>query len=368
MAVKSRLGRPTVETISERAGVAPSTVSRALKGDKRISEETRASIAAIARQLQYYPNASARSLRTRRSGLVGFVMSGVDNPFYAELMECTVARAAGRGLHLVVLHASREPLKDSVIESLLQYRMDGCIITSAVLTSRAAEACQQYRVPVVMINRVPRVHGCAVSCNNLLGGKLIGELLVAAGHRKIAIVAGMANTSTSLDRETGATQALAAHGLAPFERFEGSSTYDGGYAAGQVIATQSQRPEAVYAINDAMALGVIDGCRRHGLRIPEDVSVIGFDNIRAAAWHAYGLTTVAQPIDAMVDRALDLLEARMKDPEIPGEEAYINGELKVRGSARLPEDLQGFLANFGVEYSNPARGPQAPLSPVLWIP
>jgi len=341
----NRKSRPTVETISLRARVAPSTVSRALKGDRRISERTRANILSIARELGYFPNANARSLVTRRSGLIGFVMGDVNNPIYPEMLEQLVRRTGERGFRLMVLHAGRQPLLESSIQALLQYQMDGCIITSAELTSRAVELCRQHHVPLVTMNRVPRARSCAVSCNNAAGGHLLGEMLVAAGHRRIAIVVGTPNTSTSSDRETGATAALASHGLAPFARLDGHSTYEGGLAAAHELACRPERPDAVYAVNDIMALGVIDGLRRQGLKVPEDISVVGFDDIRAASWLSYNLTTVAQPIGAMAERALDLLEIRMKDPDTPDEEAYIRGELRVRGSARLPPDIDAFLSD-----------------------
>ncbi len=208
------------------------------------------------------------------------------------------------------------------------------------------------------MNRIPRVHSCAVSCNNAAGGRLLGELLVAAGHRRIALVAGTPNTSTSGDREAGAVAALTSHGIVPFARLEGYSTYEGGFAAGLELAARPQRPDGIFAINDIMAFGVIDAFRKGGLSVPDDVSVVGFDDIQSASWPSYDLTTVSQPIHTMVERALDLLAARMKDPELPGEEAYIMGELKVRGSARLPPDAK----KFQIDFSNRPSGGQA-LSP-----
>lgn len=343
MSTGRRPSRPTIETISEAAGVSVSTVSRALKGNRRISEQTRTEVVEIARQLGYLPNAHARSLVTRRSGLIGFVMGDVYNPFYPEMLDSLVRRAAARSLRLMVLHVGREPLQMSTIESLLQYQMDGCIISSAELTSKAAEVCRTHRLPMVAMNRVPRMNNCAVSCHNEAGGRVLGELLVAAGHRQIAIVAGTPNTSTSGDREAGLTAALAAYDLKPFARLEGGSTYEGGLAAGQALTKARRQPDAVFAVNDIMAFGVIDALRQSGLRVPDDISVVGFDDVHAASWANYDLTTVSQPIDAMVERALDLLDARMKEPDTPGENAFIVGELRVRTSSRLPSDLPAMM-------------------------
>jgi len=334
--------RPTVTTISRRAGVAASTVSRALKGDPRIAKKTRAEILEIAKEVGYMPYASARAMVTGQSGLIGFVTGGTDNPFYSEMLEVLVSRAGRRRRRVMVLHAGTEPLEESTVETLVQYQMDGCIITSAELSSRAADICHRFRVPVVMMNRVPLIHSSAVSCNNYGGSELLIELLLAAGHKKIAIVGGTQNTSTSLDRQRGAADALARRGLEPVVQVDGQSNYMGGLKATALIIAESHRPDAIYAVNDIMAMGVVDALGAHGIRVPDDVSVIGFDDIRSASWPRYSLTTVAQPIDAMVDRSLDLLEARIAENETPAEAIHIAGKLRLRRSCRLPDDLVSF--------------------------
>ncbi len=328
--------RPTVRSISERAGVSASTVSRALTGDARISEKTRAAILAIAREEGYTPNASARTLVTRRSGLIGFVMGEATNPFYPEMLERLTVQLDARGLRLMLLHVGASPLEAQTARALLQYQMDGVLIASAQLSSSAADICARHHVPMVMINRVARVRSCAVLCHNRAGGRLVGDLLVEAGHRRIAFVAGRPDTSTSEEREAGLLEALAAHGQALHTRREGHYTYQGGFAAARELLATGQPPDAVFAANDVMALGIIDAVRQAGLRVPGDVSVVGFDDIQAASWPAYDLTTIAQPVDAMIERALDLLLERMGDPALPGEDVYIHGQLRRRGSARLP--------------------------------
>jgi DNA-binding LacI/PurR family transcriptional regulator len=335
---KKTTGRPrsTVRTISERAGVSTSTVSRALKGDRRISAKTRDSIVAIAREEGYAPNAMARSLVTRRSGVVGLVIGEIGNPFYPELLERLHLRLAARSLRPMLLHVGSGPLDEEAAQTLLQYQMDGCLIASATLSSRIEEICLQYRVPMVMINRVARIHSCAVSCNNFAGARLLGELLIEAGHGRIALVAGRANTSVSEERAAGFQAALSDHGISLIARREGNSTYEGGFAATQDLIQTRRRPDAIFAVNDIMAMGVIDALKSAGLRVPEDVSVTGFDDIQAASWPNYDLTTVAQPVDAMVERALDLLLERIEDGRRAGEDILIHGALRLRASARLP--------------------------------
>ena len=335
---------PTVRTISALAGVSPSTVSRALKGDPRISEKTRATVAAIAQQEGYAPNAMARGLVTRSSGVVGIVLGNMENPFYGELVERLHDRLAEVGKYPMLMHIGGETLDSEAIKPIREYQMDGCIIAAARLSSKAAETCAHNRLPMVMINRVARIHSCAVSCDNYAGGVMAGDLLIRAAHRHIAFIAGREDTSTSEDRESGLHCALRKAEMALKGWARGYYTYDGGFIAAKELLAGKPRPDAIFAANDIMALGAIDAVRESGLRVPDDVSVIGFDDIRSACWHNYRLTTIAQPVDAMVTRALALLMERIENPGLSGESISIQGEIKVRASARLPAELVETLA------------------------
>jgi DNA-binding LacI/PurR family transcriptional regulator len=329
--------RETVVTLARLAGVAASTVSRALKGDPRISLTTRRRIEALALERGYTPNAFARTLSSGRSGLVGLVLGPVENPFYAELMQEAVAQAAARGLRLLLVHAGAGPMEDQTAQALLQYQVDGCLITSAQLTSHAARICAAHNVPVVMVNRVPRLHASAIACDNFQGGQDMATFLLGGGHRSFAIIRGNPNSSTSIERERGFAERLQAHDIDPPLRIEGASTYDGGFAAGRMFAEMParQRPEAIFAVADIMAMGVMDAFRIAGLRVPEDISVAGFDGIQAAARPIYAITTVVQPIASMVSRGLDLLAARLGNANLPDEVVLLRGELAIRRSARI---------------------------------
>ena len=328
--------RVTVITLAQRAGVSPSTVSRALKGDPRISVETRRRIEALAARAGYMPSAMARTLSGGRSGLVGLVLGSNANPFYAELLQEAVTQAAERGLRLLLLHAGAGAMEDRTAEALMHYQVDGCLITSAELSSRAAVICADHKVPVVMVNRVPDLHGSAATCDNFGGGQVLASLLLDAGHQRFAIVRGNTTASTSMERERGFASRVQEGGGASL-RLDGLSTYDGGFAAGRVIAEmpEADRPDVVFAVADIMAMGVMDALRIAGLGVPDDVSVVGFDGIAAGAWPAYGLTTVKQPVAAMVSRGLDLLAARLGSDVLPDEVVSLRGELIIRRSARL---------------------------------
>jgi LacI family transcriptional regulator len=328
--------RTTIITLSRMAGVAPSTISRALKGDTRISAETRARIAALAQELGYTPNALARTLSSGRSGLVGLVLGPSTHPIYTEILHEAVAQAGERGMRMLMIHAGAGPIEDKTAEALLQYKVDGCLITSAELSSRAAAVCAANGVPVVMVNRVAREHACAVACDNLAGGAELAALLIARGHRRFGIVNTSSRTSTAVEREQGFVRHLEEAGHALMLRLDGQSTYDGGFEAGSRVAAMpaDRRPDALFAVSDIIALGVLDALRLGGVQVPQDMSVVGFDDIPAAARPIYQLTTVAQPLPAMIRRGLDLLAARMDDPGLPDESITLRGKLIVRNSVR----------------------------------
>jgi len=335
--------RVTVVTIARRAGVASSTVSRALNGDPRISAATRERIAAIAVELGYMPDALARTLSGGRSGLIGLVLGPVENPFYVALLQEVVAQAATRGLRPLILHLGAQAVEAETMRALQQYRVDGCLVTSAQLSSDIADLCGRRGVPVVMLNRVTRLRASSVSCDNLGGAAEMARFLMGEGHRRFALVGADTTSSTALEREQGFTQALAAVGLEALRLSGGTSSWMGGFAVGERIAALSsaERPEAVFAVSDIMALGVMDALRRHGLRVPEDVSVTGFDDIAEAARPTYALTTVSQPLVPMVRRGLDLLLARMQDPGLPDEVTLLRGSLTLRASTRARSVAEG---------------------------
>ena len=330
--------RWTVASLARRAGVAASTVSRALRGDPRISEEVRTRIVALAREVGYTPNVLARSLVGGRSGLIGLVIGPVENPLYAALLQKAVALAAQRGLRLLLVHAGAGPIEQATAESLLQYRVDGCLITSAELPSRVAAICRADGVPLVMVNRVAWEHGSAVSCDNRAGGTLLADLLVRAGHRRLAVVRGGPATSTSLERTEAFAARVIAEGLPAPLVLGGANTHAMGYESGEAIADLSPevRPDGVMCASDLLAMGVMDALRERGLRVPHDISVVGMDGAAPALRAPYRLTTVAQPLDAMLDRAFDLLQDRMRGLSRADELVLLRGTLIVGTSARLP--------------------------------
>lgn len=324
--------------ISQLAGVAPSTVSRALKNDPSISAKTRKRIAAIAESLGYRPNAIARSLITRRSNVVAFILGEMTNPFYSEQLEVLLRLLGQRDIQLMLFHVPAGHDVAEIIPMVLQYQLDACIIASVTLSSKASEILALNRLPTVMINRVPaHREGCAVLCDNEGCGAAVARFLAERGARRPAFVAGTAEASTSRERESGFRAGLAERGLHLALRLEGDYTMAGGFRAGCALAEAEPRPDAVFCANDIMALGVLDALRQRGVAVPAEIQIVGFDDIRAAAWPPYELTTVAQPMGVLLDRAIDLITDRIARPELLPETVYVAGTIQERRTTRRPE-------------------------------
>ncbi|WPB55460.1 LacI family DNA-binding transcriptional regulator [Xylophilus sp. GOD-11R] len=308
----------TAHDVARLANVSQSAVSRSFTAGASVAPETRERIHAAARSLGYRPNAIARSLITRRSHIIGLVMSYLENQFYPLVIERLSQALQREGYH-VLLFISETGDADAVLADILQYQVDGIVMASTTLSSALAQDCAEAGIPVVLFNRVAqmgamgRFSTSSVTSRNREGGALVGELLVRTGHRRIAWLAGLENASTSLDREAGLTEALQAAGLALHARAVGR--YDFGQARRatlELFSDPATRPDAVFAANDHMAIAVLETLRRElGLNVPQDVSVVGFDNVPQAAWPSFDLTTVQQDVDRMVDATRTLLFERL---------------------------------------------------------
>jgi DNA-binding LacI/PurR family transcriptional regulator len=326
--------------VARRAGVSQSAVSRAFaKGptESGVSDKAREKIFRAAQELGYRPNALARSLSTQRSNIVGVLFSYLDNPFYANALEILCHQLQAKGYHALVFMMP-DTLHDveATVSDILQYQVDGVITASVELSSKLCEDCREMDIPVVMLNRIqddPRLS--SVTTDNVGGGRLAARALIETGHRRISLIAGWQGASTSRDREFGFESELKAHGAALHARgvghFDLKRTEE---AARELFAGPAdERPDAVFVVNDYMAIRVMDIIRFElGLRVPEDVSVVGFDDTAMAALPTYELTTIRQPVNRMVDAALRILFERIENPATAPEHVLLGAQLINRKS------------------------------------
>jgi DNA-binding LacI/PurR family transcriptional regulator len=297
--------------VARLAQVSQSAVSRTFTPGASVSDSTRGKVEDAARKLGYRPNAIARSLITRRSRMIGVVMSYLDNQFYPVVLEKISQRLQRDGYHVLLFIADTREV-DAVLAEILQYQVDGLVLASTSLSSALALRCADAGIPVVLFNRTIRdSQNCSsVTSDNYEGGKLVARHLVETGHERIAFIAGMEDSSTNLDRERGFRDGLTEYGRRCFARAVGNYDFEEAeVAARQLFAGPAPgRPDAVFVANDHMAIAVMDILRMElGLHIPRDVSVIGFDNVRQAAWGSYQLTSVEQDADAMIEATASLL-------------------------------------------------------------
>ena len=326
--------------VARLAGVSQSAVSRAFTPGASVSAKTQSKVRAAANQLGYRPNVLARSLITGRSRMIGLVVAYLDNYFYPEALEKLSNALQAEGYHVLVFMASQTAGNiDQVLDEILDYQVDGIILASVAMSSDLAARCQSAGVPAVLFNRDQDDAGlAAVTSDNRDGGRQVAEFLLAGGHRRISYIAGWEGASTQRDREAGFRETLAASSRDVCSRAVGNYRLDEARDAARAMFSASQRPDAVFVANDHMAFAVMDVLRSElGLRVPEDVSVIGFDDVPPAAWPAYDLTTVRQPANRMVDETVRMILAMIEGDAVQATKLVVPARLIVRSSARMPK-------------------------------
>ncbi|WP_226781388.1 LacI family DNA-binding transcriptional regulator [Oceaniglobus trochenteri] len=305
--------------VARLAGVSRSAVSRAYTPGAYISDETRARVLHAAETLGYSPNAMARSLITRRTGIVGVVSTDLDNPFYAALLQKLGTALQKAGLAPLVLFGD-ENSTDHHITQMMSYRVDALVMTNATLSSRMAVRFAAQDKPIIAINRLmAQDEITSITCDNRSGMQSVVDHLADLGCRRIAFVAGHPDSSSSRDREDGFLRQMAARGLSPAGIVTGHYTHDGGAAAARQILGGDTLPDAIACANDMMAFAVMDVARKEfGLRIPRQVKVTGFDNSGLADWSSHALTSVDQNVDEMIALAVEHIGAAVRlEPRAP---------------------------------------------------
>jgi len=329
--------KPTSLDVARVAGVSQSAVSRAFTEGGKVAKKTRAKILKVAEEIGYLPNVHARSLATRRTGVIALVMGDITNPFYPEVLETFASRLQTSGKRMMLFKISRDGPIDRALPDLLRYQVDGLIIATALPGHSIPELCVKAHAPVVLFNRTLwSAHVDAVCCDNLAGGRIVADALLNSGHQRFGFIAGLEGASTSIERERGFSERILARtGQQPL-RAQGDFTYDGGSRAVVRLFACDEPPDAVFAANDFMALGALDAIRMElGRRVPEHVSVVGFDDIAAAAWPSYSLTTFRQPLNRMIEETLRILAERIASPQREPATVLVPGRLIRRSSARL---------------------------------
>lgn len=323
--------------VARAAGVSQPTVSRAFDPDAPVAKATRARIMAAAKELGYQPNVLARSLSKQRSNIVGLVMANINNSFfYPKVLEKITDRLQKMGKQVLLFNVPPDTPVDDFLPWLLGYQIEGLIITSTTPSNEITNEFAQKGTPVILFNRfVEGSSANSICCDNVKGGQLAADALIDAHHSRIAFIRGIPGTSTNSMREEGFVGRLIEQGYENVIYETGYYTYQSGQEAARRLLKSTTPPDGVFCAADIMALGAMDVARyEFGLKIPDQLSIIGFDDIPISSWLTDDLTTIRQPIDEMVDAAMQLLEDN--EDEIPtGVDRLFPGELVIRGSAKI---------------------------------
>lgn len=326
--------------VAKLAGVSQSSVSRVFSPNAKVAESTRQRILEAADMLGYKPNALARGLINQSTNLIGVVVADVASLFYAPFLSKLTEALRKNGKQVILFNVGLAESADDVVPKLLEYRVDAVIIAATTLSADMATDCARNGTPVILFNRALELAQVSSICvDNEGGGHQIADLFLTNNHKRYAYIAGIESTQTNRLREKGYLTRLRYANVTDVLCEQSDFTYQGGFDAATRLLSHTDRPDAIFCADDTTALGAIDAARSLGLRVPEDVSIAGFDNVPQASWQAYQLTTIAQPLAALLEATLYVLEQRLKQgreyrPKID----LIPSKLHIRNSVRINSD------------------------------
>jgi DNA-binding LacI/PurR family transcriptional regulator len=328
---------PTILDVARRAGVSKSLVSMVARGETGVSNEKRTAILKAIDELDYRPNAMAQGLVMRQTRILGVMVSDLQNPFFAAVISGIQERAEERGFRVLITTGDRTPsVEESAIENLLQLRVDGLILASPRVDDEVVDRVGR-SIPVVVLNRdTSDDTSDSVTNDNISGAHLAIEHLVSFGHRRIAFIEGGAGAGARI-RHQGYLSAMHDFGLEDeMMTVEGRHTEEGGYQGAMELLKMKALPTAVFASNDLCAIGAMNAFEEAGLNIPDDLSLVGYDNNRMASMRQISLTTIDQPGDDMGRSAVERLAERIDGDRTEPSHDVVTPSLVVRSTTGPP--------------------------------
>ena len=322
--------------VARRAGVSPMTVSRVVHGSPMVSAELRARVEEALAETAYLPNALARSLRAGRTGTIALLLPDMTNPFFTTLAQGVETAAREAGITMFLANSDEDEDEERrLVRVLVQRQVDGLLIVPAGAGAASIRLCQERGVHVVLVDRRPAGSDVdIVRADSEAGALELGRLLVGLGHLHTAVLSGPSSVPTAVDRVAGFRRAFVDEaGLPEPLVVHGAFTIE----AGRVMATEvmgaTPRPTALFAANNFIAIGVLHALDELGLRCPEDVAVVGFDDLPEAMVTFPFLTVAAQPAFEEGRQAVAMLLARLADPKRPPQEIVLPTRLVIRRSS-----------------------------------
>jgi LacI family transcriptional regulator len=333
--------RVTIVQVAKEAGVSLGTVSRVINDDVHVADETRERVLAVAKELGYVANRQARGLKGRKTNTIGVLVPNLGSGYIGEIMRGIDHELEINQLDLMLFTTQRMADKETkYVANMMQGMVDGLLFLIPRSPSDYIGTLSDRNFPFVLIDNQVADEPCPyVGATNWQGAYKATEYLIELGHKRIAFITGSMDLNSATDRLEGYKSALRTHHIPvnPDLIYEGDYTQPSGYAGATTLLELQEIPTAVFASNDALAMGAMDAVRNRGLRVPEDISVMGFDDVPQSAMIRPALTTVRQPLEQMGRVATQMIIDILKNPEKETEQMRLPTELIVRDSAQPPD-------------------------------
>ena len=316
------------------ANVSQSTVSRVFSNSAKVRPETVNHVMEAVQKLGYRPNAIARSLTSRQTNIIAVVSVNFDNPFYQTILIKISKMIAVMGKKMMLIQSAFDQPLEDVLNQVIEYQVDGIVVFSAALSANLVSDFSFVRFPLVIFNKhFDSRNFFSVCSDNIDAGTLIADHFVECGYTSFGFISGEKLSQTSEFRFKGFTARLKELGYNNCSTVPGNYTYTSGYEGLLAMKEKGPLPEAVFCVNDLMALGAMDAARiKMGLRVPQDIAFAGFDNLEQSGWESYGLTTVQQPLDEMVDYTENYLRQKISNADTSGGYILLKCKLIKRNS------------------------------------
>lgn len=326
-----------MKDVARLAGVSTSTVSHVINNNRFVSDAIRDKVMKAVEQLNYAPSALARSLKINQTRTLGMLLTVSSNPFYAEVVRGVERSCYERGYSLILCNTEGDYHRMSrSLETLLQKRVDGLLLMCSEGQPPSSDMMRRYpAIPIVVMDWAPFEDNCdIIKDNSLQGGEMATRYLISQGYRRIACIAGPQDKTSACNRLEGYRRAMKQAGLPILPGYEvmGDFEFEAGWQAMQQLLALEPRPDAVFTCNDAMVVGVYRALRQAGLSVPDDMAVVGYDDIELARYMTPALTTVHQPKDELGELAVDTLLYRLEHPDLEPKLLVLTPELVVRES------------------------------------
>jgi LacI family transcriptional regulator len=325
----------TIREVATAAGVSTATVSNVLNKTGKVGRRTRVLVLAAVKRLGYFPNVHARQLASHTSRTLGIIVSDIENPFFPEIIKSFETRARQLGYDAILSDTNYDPRRTrEAAERMMEHNVRGVAVMTSEISLRLIHELVRRRIAVTFLDLAPaRGYVSNLRIDYFSGVQQIVKYLFKNGHKRIAFVTGRPKLKSNLVRLQAYEQCMEELGLESGPILRGDLRFEGGLAAGLAIAKTSPRPTAVIAVNDLTAVGVIKGLLQSGCRVPEDVSVTGFDNTRLAQYSNPSITTVDVHRDELGRMAADALCELSRSADPQGREYRISAELIVGDSS-----------------------------------